>query len=177
MEFRKDLIDKINALQVPNEFKNYDCGVIPLRGGVILQKVKSGERKTSSGILLVEKTESNEPVGRIVALGPEVAPYLKLGLLVTYHYAANMETYINGERMIFVDQSSVFHIVTEEKFYPKIAPESAEQKRRREKIERQEATLKRVYAKELNDEDEYEESVKKRTKKAPKKTSKSTSKK
>lgn len=169
MEYRQDLIDRINKLPIPKEFQNYDCGVIPLRGGVILQKVKSGERKTASGLLLVEKTESNEPVGRVVAVGPSVDPYLRIGLLVTYNYAANMETFINGERMILVDQTSVFHIVTEEKFYPTIAPESAEQKRRREKLEKQEAALKRVYAKELNDEDVYEEKVKKQAKKSPKK--------
>lgn len=169
MEYRKDLIERINKIPIPQDFKNYKAGIIPLGGGVVLKKVKSGERKTKGGLIIAETSQVNEPTGRIVAFGPDAPPYLRIGLLVTYDYRSNMETYVNGETLLLVHYAQVYHIIEEEDMSVSIAPETLEQKRIREKQKKQEEVLKRVYEKELNDEDKYEEKIKKNTKKSPKK--------
>lgn len=158
-ELRQELIDRINRIKIPKDIQDYESKVIPLGKSVILQRVKGGERKTKSGLLLADSV-STEVMARIIAFGPECHSYLRRGLLVTYNQFVNMESIVNGESMLMCHQDSIYHIVVDEEVDVRIAPETPEQKRVREKITKQTDVLKRVYEKELNDEDKYEEKLK-----------------
>lgn len=165
-EFNQELIDRINRIKIPKDLENYDPKIIPLGKSVIIKKIKAGERKTKSGLILAEKTSiSGEVTARIIAFGPECYPYIRKGLLCTYNSYANMETFVNGETLLMVHQQDIYHIIVDEEIEIVIAPETEAQKRRREKVKNQDEVFERVKKKELNAEDKYEEALKARKKK------------
>ena len=112
--FKQDVIDRIKALNVPNDLKNIQIGAIPLSKGVILSKVRAGERKTESGIVLPEIKSTWQQIGRIVALGPYCSEFLKVGLLVTYNAMADIETIIQGKSYIITNEVSIEVIIEDE---------------------------------------------------------------
>jgi len=159
----QELVKRIQALPVPKDLEHGDVGVIPLGKSVLAIRVKGGERKVG-GLIMPDSVTTQEFVARIVAVGPEVSPYLKVGLLVIYNSMANMESIIKGVNYLCMHESSVYYIVADEKVQVTAAPESAEQKRRNAKIKTQDATLKRVDKDQSNQEDKYEEKLKARKK-------------
>lgn len=157
-----------NAI-VPKGFESNTTGIIPLGKSVLLKRIKKGEEKLSSGLIIAATNSSADFVGRVVAVGPQVDNGLKIGLKVIYNELANMESYINGDTYIKVHQDSIYYVLLDEQVKVNVAPETPEQIRIKKKIKEQEATLKRVAKKQANDEDKYTETLKKGTKKSPKK--------
>ena len=157
------LVKRIQALPVPKDLEHGDAGVIPLGKSVLAVRVKGGERKVG-GIIMPDSVTTQEFVARIVAVGPEVSSYLKVGLLVIYNSMANMESILKGVSYLCMHESSVYYIVADEAVETKAAPESAEQKRRNAKIKTQDATLKRVEKDIANKDDKYAEGLKSRKK-------------
>lgn len=159
----QELVKKIQSLQVPKDLEINNTGVIPLGKSVLALRVKGGERKVG-GIIMPDSVTTQEFVARIVAVGPEVSPYIKVGLLVIYNSMANMESIIKGVNYLCMHESSVYFIITDEEVQVTTAPESAEQKRRNAKIKTQDSMLKRVEESQANQEDVYEEKLKARKK-------------
>jgi co-chaperonin GroES (HSP10) len=157
------LVKRIQALPVPKDLEHSDVGVIPLGKSVLAIRVKGGERKVGS-LIMPDSVTTQEFVARIVAVGPEVSSYLKVGLLVIYNSMANMESTIKGVSYLCMHESSVYFIVADEKVQVTAAPESAESKRRNAKIKTQDATLKRVEKDIANKDDKYTEGLKARKK-------------
>jgi co-chaperonin GroES (HSP10) len=168
-QYNQELIKKIKAIKVPEDLIKNDPGIIPLGKSVLLKKVKAGERKTETGLIIADARTTAEYVARIVAVGPECSPYLKVGLLVIYNELANLESWIKGQNYLMVHESSLFYILLDDNAAVEAAPKSREQVRVEKKIKDQEAMLKRVDNKQKNDEDKYMETIKKGTKKSPKK--------
>lgn len=163
-KLNEELVKRIQALPVPKDLLNNNVGVIPLGKSILAVRVKGGERKVGN-IIMPDSVTTQEFVARIVAVGPEVSSYLKVGLLVIYNSMANMESMLKGVSYLCMHESSVYYIVTDEEAQVTAAPETAEQKRINAKIKEQNAVLKRVAKKEANDEDIYTEKLKARKKK------------
>jgi len=161
MENVKELL--ANAT-VPKGFEKNTTGIIPLGKSVLLKRIKKGEEKLASGLIMTVGNSTADYVARVVAVGPDVDNGLKTGLKVIYNEMANMESYINGETYIKVHQDSCYYVLLDEQVNIKVAPKSAEQVRVEEKIKKQDATLKRVDAKQKNDEDKYTEKLKSKKK-------------
>jgi co-chaperonin GroES (HSP10) len=159
----QELVKRIQALPVPKDLEHSDAGVIPLGKSVLAIRVKGGERKVGS-LIMPDSVTTQEFVARIVAVGPEVSSYLKVGLLVIYNSMANMESTLKGVQYLCMHESSIYYIVADEQAQITVAPMSPEEKRRNDKIKTQDAVLKRVAAKEKNDEDLYTEKLKARKK-------------
>lgn len=159
----QELVKRIQALPIPKDLQNCNVGVIPLGKSVLAVRVKGGERKVGS-IIMPDSVTTQEFVARIVAVGPEVSSYLKVGLLVIYNSMSNMESTLKGIQYLCMHESSIYYIITDEQAQITVAPISPEQKRKDDKIKTQDTTLKRVEAKEKNDEDAYTEKLKARKK-------------
>jgi|688.fasta_scaffold00323_23 co-chaperonin GroES (HSP10) len=160
----QQLAKRIQAIKVPLDLVKSNVNVIPLGKSVLLQRVKGGERKSETGLIIPDAVSTQEFTARIIALGPECSDYLKVGLLVIYNSMANLESIINGKPYLMTHESSIYYIVLDEEAQVKAAPESSEQKRRNAKIQTQAATLKRVDKAQANQEDAYEEKLKARKK-------------
>lgn len=159
----QELVKRIQALPVPKDLEKANVGVIPLGKSVLAIRVKGGERKVGS-IIMPDSVTTQEFVARVVAVGPEVSSYLKVGLLVIYNSMANMESTLKGIQYLCMHESSIYYIVADEQAQITVAPISPEQKRKNDKIKAQGATLKRVETKQKNDEDAYAEKLKARKK-------------
>lgn len=155
----QELVKRIQNLPIPKDLVNLNVGVIPLAKSVLAIRVKGGERKVG-GLIMPDSVTTQEFVARIVAVGPEVSSYLKVGLLVIYNSMANMESIIKGVSYLCMHETSIYYIITDNEVIVTVAPESSEQKRKNIKIKAQATTLKRVSAKQSNDEDTYLESLK-----------------
>ncbi len=145
---------------VPKGLETNKTGIIPLGKSVLLKRIKKGEEKLASGLIIAAGNSTADYVARVVAIGPDVDNGLKVGLKVIYNELANMESYINGETYIKVHQDSIYYALLDEQINVKVAPKSSEQVRVEEKIKKQNETLKRVKKKEDNDEDKYMEVLK-----------------
>lgn len=159
----QELVKRIQALPIPKDLQNCNVGVIPLGKSVLAVRVKGGERKVGS-IIMPDSVTTQEFVARIVAVGPEVSSYLKVGLLIIYNSMSNMESTLKGIQYLCMHESSIYYIITDEQAQITVAPISPEQKRKDDKIKTQNTTLKRVEAKQKNDEDAYTEKLKARKK-------------
>jgi co-chaperonin GroES (HSP10) len=159
----QELVKRIAKIKVPEDLLRAKVGVIPLGKSILALRVKGGERKVN-GIIMPDSVTTQEFVARIVAVGPEVSSYLKVGLLVIYNSMANMESTLKGVSYLAMHESSVYYIIEDDDVQVTAAPESAEQKRKNAKIKQQDASLKRVAIKVANDEDKYEEGLKARKK-------------
>ncbi len=51
-QYNQELIKKIKAIKVPEDLIKNDPGIIPLGKSVLLKKVKAGERKTETGLII-----------------------------------------------------------------------------------------------------------------------------
>lgn len=161
MESIKELLK--NA-QVPKGFDKNKTGIIPLGKSVLLKRIKKGEEKLANGLIIVAGNSTADYVARVVAIGPDVDNGLKIGLKVIYNEMANMESFINGETYIKVHQDSIYYVLLDEQVDVKVAPKTPEQVRVEAKLKKQADALKRVEAKQNNDEDAYLEKLKSRKK-------------
>jgi co-chaperonin GroES (HSP10) len=160
----QELVKRIASIKVPEDLLRNKVGVIPLGKSILALRVKNGERKVN-GIIMPDSVTTQEFVARIVAVGPEVSSYLKVGLSVIYNSMANMESIIKGVHYLCMHESSIYYIIEDDEVQVTAAPESAEQKRKNSKIKKQDESLNRVAHKIANDEDKYEEGLKARKKK------------
>lgn len=165
-ELNEELIKRINALEIPGDLKNLKFDAIPLGQTVIIQETVNGERKSKGGIIIAQTKLSQGTVGYIMAVGPECAPYLKVGLKVMYNVHANLELMIAGDPFLTMHETDIYAILADD-VQVNMAPESERQRKRRIKQEEQKAIFKRVATKEKNDEDAYQERMKKLVKKQP----------
>lgn len=149
---------------VPKGMEKNETGIIPLGKSVLLKRIKKGEEKLKSGLIIAVGNQTADYVARVVAIGPDVDNGLKIGLKVIYNEMANMESYINGETYIKVHQESIYYALLDEEIDVKVAPKTPEQLRVEKKLVEQANTLKRVAKDNLNKEDKYEESLKSRKK-------------
>ena len=147
----QEVIELLKNSPVPKGFEKNNIGIIPLGKSVLLKRIKKGEEKLSSGIIIAVGNLTADYVARVVAIGPGVDNGLKVGLKVIYNEMANMESYINGETYIKIHQDSCYYVLLDEQINVKVAPKSLEQIRVEEKIKKQDATLKRVEAKQKKD--------------------------
>lgn len=161
MESIKELLKNS---QVPKGFEKNTTGIIPLGKSVLLKRIKKGEEKLANGLIIVAGNSTADYVARVVAIGPDVDNGLKIGLKVIYNEMANMESFINGETYIKVHQDSIYYVLLDEQVDVKVAPKTPEQIRIEKKLKTQADTLKRVEAKQNNDEDAYTEKLKSRKK-------------
>lgn len=162
MENIKELLKNAS---VPKGFEKNTTGIVPLGKSVLLKRIKKGEEKLPSGLIISVGNSTADYVARVVSVGPDVDNGLKTGLKVIYNEMANMESYINGETYIKVHQDSCYYVLLDEQIDVKVAHKSSEQIRVEEKIKKQNSTLARVAKKEANDEDVYTEKLKARKKK------------
>ncbi len=169
-KFNEAVIKRINAIKVPVDLDGYECPSIPLGKSVYIQEMLNGERKTQGGLIIAESKQTQGTVGRIVGVGPRCEPYLRVGLKVLYSAYANLEIIIEGQPYLVIDDLMIYGIIPEESS-ASMDPPSKKQIRGDIKRKEQVEVFKRVRAKEKNDEDEYEEKVKKNIKKSPRKRS------
>ncbi len=169
-KFNTELIERINKIKVPKDFENFKFRGIPLGKGVYIQETVNGERKTKSGLIVSAGKMSQGTVGYIIAIGPEVSDYLRVGLKVMYNVHANLEIIIDGDPYLLMDELSVYSILddTDDEIQVNMAPENPKITKRRAKQKEQVEVFKRVAIKNKNDEDRYEEKAKKTVKKSPK---------
>lgn len=171
-KFNEALIKRINDLKVPEDLKSQKFRAIPFGKSVIIQETTNGERKTKSGLIVSAGKLSQGTVGYVVAVGPEVYPYLNLvGKKILYNIHANLELMIEGEPYLMMHEMDVYAVLdnSDEEIQINMAPPSAKQIRQDKKRVEQKAVFKRVAEHSKNEEDKYEEKVKKNVKKAPRK--------
>lgn len=171
-KFNEALIKRINDLKVPEDLKNLKFRAIPFGKSVYIQETANGERKTKSGLIVSSGKLSQGTVGFIIAVGPEVYPYLNLiGKKVLYNVHANLEIIIDGEPYLMMHELDIYSVLddSDEEIQVNMAPPSKKQQRLEVKRKEQVEVFKRVRAKEKNDEDKYEELAKKTIKKSPRK--------
>ena len=113
-KFNEDLIKRINSLSVPSDLKNIKFDAIPLGKSVIIQETINGERKSKGGIIISTSKLSQGTVGYIIAVGPEVAPYLRVGLKVMYNVHANLELIIAGEPYLTMHETDIYAILADD---------------------------------------------------------------
>lgn len=173
----QELVDRINRIKIPSDIAQMKVPVIPLGASVVIKEVKSKERRSAGGLLLAETITTNELTGRLIAVGPECKPYLKVGLLVAYNSLANMQAYINGDNYIMCHESSVYYILADEEIVVDQAPLSPQALKKVEKAKKQQEVYDRVHKATQNDEDVRIEVAKKLKPKAPKRKINPTTKK
>jgi co-chaperonin GroES (HSP10) len=163
-KFNEDLIKRINSLSVPSDLKNITFDAIPLGKSVIIQETINGERKSKGGIIISTSKLSQGTVGYIIAVGPEVVPYLRVGLKVMYNVHANLELVIAGDPYLTMHETDIYAILADD-VQVNMAAEPEKFIKRRAKQEEQKQIFKRVAKKNQEDNDKYEETVKKSIKK------------
>lgn len=163
-KLNQELIERIKRIKVPEDLLRNKIGIIPLGKSVLASRVKGGERKVG-GLILPDAASTQEYIARIVAVGPEVSEYLRVGLLVIYNSMANMESIIKGERYLCMHESSVYYILEDEDTRLYEPPISSEEKRKTNKVKEQDRMLKRVENKNNNDEDVFTEKIKNKNRK------------
>ncbi len=171
-KFNEAIIKRINDLKVPEDLKSQKFRAIPFGKSVFVQETANGERKTKSGLIVATGKLSQGTVGYVVAVGPEVYPYLNLiGKKVLYNIHANLEIIIEGEPYLMMHEMDIYSVLddSDEEIAVNMAPPSKKQQRLDVKRKEQVDVFKRVMAKEKNDEDKYEEQAKKLIKKSPRK--------
>lgn len=163
-KFKNEVIERIQSIVVPEDLVNIKIGAIPLGKGVILSKVKGGERMSESGIILPEMKSTWQQIARIVALGPDCSQNLKTGLLVTYNSMADIETVIHGKSYIIANEVSIEVIIEDEQntvVVPKMPKnESPEALDRAERNSTFKQGIKNIRKKGENDNDALHEKVK-----------------
>lgn len=163
-QFKNEVIERIQNIVVPEDLREIRIGAIPLGKGVILSKVKGGERMSESGIILPEMKSTWQQIARIVALGPDCSQNLKTGLLVTYNSMADIETIIHGKPYIIANEVSIEVIIEDEQntvIVPKMPKnESAEALDRAERNDTFKEGVKNIRKKGENDKDALVEKVK-----------------
>ncbi len=162
-KFNEDLIKRVNSLSVPEDLKNLKFRAIPFGKSIIIQETVNGERKTKGGLIISAGKQSQGTVGYVVAVGPEVYPYLNLiGKKVLYNVHANLELMIDGEPYLTMHESDIYAILdnSDEEIDVNMAPEPEKFRKRREKQKEQQEIFKRVAEKNKNDEDMFEEKIK-----------------
>lgn len=167
-KFNEELIKRINALKVPADLKDLKFDAIPLGKSVIIQETVNGERKSKGGLIISTSKLSQGTVGYVMAVGPECAPYLKVGLKVMYNVHANLELIIAGDPFLTMHETDIYAILDDE-VQVNMAPEPEKVRKRRAKQEEQKQIFKRVATKEKNDRDKDEEEYKKLVRKTPRK--------
>lgn len=120
-----------NNLVIPENFP------IPRKRSVILKQITQGTLTTSSGIELLETSESTQRpnVGRIYAVGPDNPGDLKPGLKVYYNQYANLEIIIEGHSYFLMHDEDIHCILTEETYVKPSAISSKEIRRGKKQSE------------------------------------------
>lgn len=170
-KFNEALIKRINDLKSPEDLKSQKFRAIPFGKSVIIQETTNGERKTKGGLIVSAGKLSQGTVGFVVAVGPEVYPYLDLiGKKIMYNAHANLEIVIDGDHYLIMHEADIYTVLDDsEDIQVNMAPPSKKQQRGDKKRAEQVEVFKRVRAKEKNDEDKYGELAKKTIKKSPRK--------
>jgi len=162
--FKQEVIERINSIEIPEDLKNIHIGYIPLHKGVVIKKVIGGERKTASGLIIPEMASTNACMGRIVAVGPECSPYIRVGLLVNYNPMTDMETIIKGETYILNAEHSIEGIIEDKEVVIVPKAKTSTEIRKAKKIAEQSDTLKRVAKHNANEDDMLQDKRKNRNK-------------
>ena len=158
----QELAKRIQAIPVPEKYKNINIGYIPLGKGVIIEKeTEKGLTQTSGGILVPVVKSNFVSQGRIVALGPLCSEYLKLGLLVKYNSMTDITTEINNNHYVINSEISIEGIIEDIKSVSiKFEGPSAKEVRREEKASENRRVISTLRKDAKNKEDEYEEKIK-----------------
>lgn len=165
MEYNKEILTQIESIEIPMDLQKLQIPYIPLGSKVALKRVRKGERVLASGILLPEVGTNSGSVGRIIAVGPQVSPYLKKGLLVDFNAFEDIETIILGESYIIIHELSINGIIADErKVEVQGKPINPETEKRAKRIETFEKGKKALTKKSSNWEDSFEEKAKDRKK-------------
>jgi co-chaperonin GroES (HSP10) len=117
-KLNEETLKRIDNIKIPADLEALEVEFIPLRNDVLLKEAKQGERKLKAGgidLIVPEFNGVSQPIGRIVALGPQCVPYLKKGQLVMYHAMQAMDIVISGVNYIIVnDLSGIRGIIADE---------------------------------------------------------------
>lgn len=167
-KFNEDLIKRVSSLKVPADLKDLKFDAIPLGKSVIIQETLNGERKSKAGLIISTTKLSQGTVGYIMALGPECAPYLKVGLKVMYNVHANLELLIAGDPYLTMHETDLYAILDDE-VQVNMAVEPERFRKRREKQDEQKEIFKRVAKKNKEDEDKFDEMAERSVRKQPRK--------
>lgn len=100
----------------PAWFKPAPEGMVAFGKTVMIRKEKRKEMVSKAGIIMPEtqtSTTSLAPVGRIVAVGPDVK-WMKPGMRVAVNIYSNLETFHDGESYIAMYETDIKHTVPED---------------------------------------------------------------
>lgn len=140
-QLRQDVLDTLNSIKLPQDLVDIETNAVPMRNEVLLLKVYHGERTKKIGsidFIVPEFEQVSQPIGRIVALGPECKSYLKKGMLVMFNTMTAQSVSISGIEYNLVDDYTGIKIiiVDEKKVEVKTEPVSPETIKRRERASR-----------------------------------------
>lgn len=107
------ILDRVNAIKIAEDLKNFYTPVIPRRDKVILKKVDT-QRTTASGLIIAEINKSNRPLGRVIAFGPDCAPDLRKGLLVVFDPSFDFPLVVDGIDYIMLNDGFIDAIIEDE---------------------------------------------------------------
>lgn len=157
---------RINSAVIPKDLQNINIPYIPFHGNVLLKKVRQGERTSVGGLLILPEVGTNSgSVGRVVAKGPQVSDYVRIGALVSFNPMEDIETIILGENYIEVHEMSIKGMIIDDEQVRVLGkPIDTESEKRKIRIDRYNNGKKGMAAKHANMEDKYEEKAKNKRK-------------
>ena len=164
MERDKEVFNIINSIVIPEDLRDLDIPVIPLRDKVIIKKVDS-QRVTKAGLIIAETNKSNRPLGRILAVGPNCSHNLKKGLLVVFDPMFDFPLVIDGMDYIMLNEPFIDAVIADEKrVHVPLEPLTGADIKRAEKMDNVKRVRKLNEVKYENHMDEYNEKAKDRQK-------------
>jgi len=113
-QYRQEIIDKINAIPIPQFVLDIKLDYIPLGDHIVIKKSEDDYFSGTTmmgGLIIPVKKSTYEHRGYIVALGPECSPYLKVGLLVNYNGMADISTLIDNVEYVLNRELSIEGII------------------------------------------------------------------
>lgn len=112
-QIKQEVVDRINALPLDPEYKEDFEIPIPLGKGVLVKKISQTPLAVlESGIILMEGNNSNPPkIGIIQAVGPDCAPYLRVGLRCYYNFYVDTHFRMGGIDYAKMHENDVFYII------------------------------------------------------------------
>lgn len=114
--FDKSVRDFCRNFKAPEWFKPAPEGMVAFGKTVMIRKEKRKEMVSKGGIIMPEtqtSTTSLAPVGRIVAVGPDVR-WMKPGMRVVVNIYSNLETFYDGESYVAMYETDIKHTIPED---------------------------------------------------------------
>jgi len=156
-------LERIKNIKIEKHILALEVPVIPLKDKVIIQKITS-QQITAAGLILVEGNQSNRPMGRVIAVGPNCSEYIKKGLVVIYDNIYS-PLVLNGVDYVMVNEAFIDCVVAdEEQVHVPVEPLTGADIKRKERGENVERVRKLNDKKYENHMDEYHEKAKDRAK-------------